>query len=66
MGIIKLKNVNEEQQENVQPEGVQVFEAGVEIPVSEEKPQEEQDSGTIPPCCTKMRRERTKIPVIIF
>ena len=42
MGIIKLKNVNEEQQENVQPEGVQVFEAGVEIPVSEEKPQEEQ------------------------
>ena len=48
MGIIKLKNVNEEQQENVQPEGVQVFEAGVEIPVSEEKPQEEQEQWDDP------------------
>lgn len=48
MGIIKLKNVNEEQQENAQPEGVQVFEAGEEIPVSEEKPQEEQEQWDDP------------------
>ena len=48
MGIIKLKNVNEEQQENAQPEGVQVFEARVEIPVSEEKPQEEQEQWDDP------------------
>ena len=48
MGIIKLKNVNEEQQENAQPEGVQVFEAEVEIPVSEEKPQKEQEQWDDP------------------
>ena len=48
MGIIKLKNVNEEQQENAQPEGVQVFEAEVEIPVSEEKPLKEQEQWDDP------------------